>query len=55
MARVGLTGMFARKAVIVPGLFNKLNIITATLLPDSWSIALAGFVMSFVVGEKDKA
>lgn len=55
VARAGVEGMFARRAIVVIGLFNRLNVWFANIVPNRWSIAIAGRAMSLAVVERDKA
>jgi short-subunit dehydrogenase len=51
VARIGLKGMFQRKAVIVPGWINKLACFLPRLLPRGLALILAEIMMNRSVGK----
>lgn len=53
VARAGIDGALRGKAVIVPGVFNKLSCWLPRFLPSSWSIGLADWGMRLAVTERD--
>lgn len=54
VAQAGIEGALKRKAVIVPGLFNKLSCLIPRLIPTGWSISLAEWGMALAVVEQEK-
>ena len=54
VARSGIEGALRGKAVIVPGLFNKLSCLLPRVLPSTLSIALADWGMRLAVTEQEK-
>ena len=54
VARIGLSGALSGKAVIIPGLMNKLFAFFPRLIPTSWNVKLAGWGMDMAVKETNQ-
>jgi len=53
VAAIGLQGMFAKKPVIIPGLFNKLSCWAPRLFPNRFNIIMSEKAMTMAVTEKN--
>ncbi len=54
VARIGLEGALKGKAVVIPGLTNKLFSFFPRFIPSSWNVKLAGWGMNLAVKETGK-
>lgn len=54
VAAIGLAGTLAKKAVIIPGLFNKLACFFPRFLPNNLNLIISNKAMALAVTEKDK-
>jgi short-subunit dehydrogenase len=52
VAFIGLKGTFAKKSVIIPGLFNKLSCLFPIFLPNSMNLKIAEKALKMAVEEK---
>ncbi len=52
VVRISLKGIFARKAVVIPGLLNKIACLAPRLLPFNLAMTVAEIAMSSTVDEK---
>lgn len=55
VARIGLEGTLARKAVIIPGFFNKLSCLFPRFLPNKMNLMLSKNAMALAVQEIDQS
>lgn len=53
VAQIGLQGALRGKAVIIPGLMNKIFSIFPRFIPSGWNVKLAGWGMNLAVKETD--
>lgn len=53
VAAIGLHGTFAKKPVIIPGLFNKLSCLAPRFFPSRFNIMMSGKAMDMAVSEKN--
>lgn len=53
VAAIGLEGTFAKKPVIVPGLFNKLSCLAPRFFPNRFNIMMSEKAMTMAVTEKN--
>ena len=54
VARIGLDGTLAKKAIIIPGFFNKLTCFFPRFLPNKMNLMLSKNAMALAVEEKDR-
>lgn len=53
VAAIGLNGTFAKKPVIIPGLFNKLSCLAPRFFPSRFNIMMSEKAMTMAVSEKN--
>ena len=54
VARMGLAGGLKGKAVIIPGLMNRIFAFFPRLIPSTWNVKIAGWGMDVAVRETDQ-